>query len=59
MHPPATPAAELDEPDVRRFMGKSGGDTKALAEELSDHILRLSRLAGKILQLRSGVSSPQ
>jgi signal transduction histidine kinase len=39
-------------------MGKSSGDAKALAEELSDHILRLSLLVGKILQLPSGSSSP-
>jgi signal transduction histidine kinase len=32
----------------------SGGDAKALAEELSDHVLRLSLLVGKILQLPCG-----
>jgi hypothetical protein len=35
--------------------GDSGGDAKALAEELSDHILRLSLLVGKLLQLPGGV----
>jgi len=34
--------------------GDSGGDAKALAEELSDHILRLSLLVGKLLQLPNG-----
>jgi nitrogen-specific signal transduction histidine kinase len=33
--------------------GNSGGDAKVLAEELSDHILRLSLLVGKLLQLPS------
>jgi GAF domain len=34
----------------------SGGDAKVLAEELSDHILRLSLLVGKLLQLPSGAA---
>jgi signal transduction histidine kinase len=37
----------------------SGGDAKVLAEELSDHILRLSLLVGKLLQLPSGATRPQ
>jgi signal transduction histidine kinase len=36
----------------------SGGDAKALAEELSDHILRLTLLVGRILQLPDGVPPP-
>jgi len=36
--------------------GNSGGDAKVLAEELSDHILRLTLLVGKILQLPSGAA---
>ena len=31
--------------------GNGGGDAKVLAEELSDHILRLALLVGKLLQL--------
>jgi signal transduction histidine kinase len=34
--------------------GNSGGDAKVLAEELSDHVLRLSLLVGKLLQLPGG-----
>jgi hypothetical protein len=34
--------------------GNGGGDAKILAEELSDHILRLSLLVGKLLQLPTG-----
>jgi len=35
-----------------------GGDAKVLAEELSDHILRLSLLVGKLLQLPCGPARP-
>jgi signal transduction histidine kinase len=38
---------------------KNGGDAKVLAEELSDHVLRLSLLVGKLLQLPNGASRPQ
>jgi signal transduction histidine kinase len=31
--------------------GNSGGDARALADELSDHVLQLSLLVGKLLQL--------
>jgi nitrogen-specific signal transduction histidine kinase len=34
--------------------GESGGDTKSLAVELSDHIQRLSLLVSKLLALRGG-----
>jgi hypothetical protein len=34
--------------------GNSGGDAKALAEELSDHVLRLTLLVGKLLQRPNG-----
>jgi signal transduction histidine kinase len=36
-----------------------GGDAKVLAEELSDHILRLSLLVGKLLQLPYGEFHPK
>jgi nitrogen-specific signal transduction histidine kinase len=39
--------------------GDSGGDAKVLAEELSDHVLRLSLLVGKLLQLPSGAARTQ
>jgi signal transduction histidine kinase len=39
--------------------GNGGGDAKVLAEELSDHILRLSLLVGKLLQLPNGAARPQ
>jgi signal transduction histidine kinase len=39
--------------------GNSGGDAKVLAEELSDHILRLSLLVGKLLQLPFGATHPK
>jgi hypothetical protein len=34
--------------------GENGGDARALAEELSDHVLQLSLLVGKLLQLPFG-----
>jgi signal transduction histidine kinase len=39
--------------------GDSGGDAKALADELSDHILRLSLLVGKLLQLPGRAARPE
>jgi hypothetical protein len=38
--------------------GNGGGDAKVLAEELSDHILRLTLLVGKLLQLPAEATHP-
>lgn len=38
--------------------GNGGGDAKVLAEELSDHILRLTLLVGKLLQLPAEAAAP-
>jgi signal transduction histidine kinase len=38
--------------------GNGGGDAKVLAEELSDHILRLALLVGKLLQLPAEAARP-
>jgi hypothetical protein len=35
-----------------------GGDAKVLAEELSDHVLRLALLVGKLLQLPAEAARP-
>ena len=39
--------------------GNSGGDAKVLAEELFDHILRLSLIVGNVLQLASVAVRPE
>jgi signal transduction histidine kinase len=43
--------------NILYLASKSGGGAEALADELAEHILRLSLLVGKLLALPSGVDS--